>query len=81
MHAQPVHLLANSGCQPYTVAALGTTMTFTNSAAFTETASVGFDKVRWGFLTGTDQADDWTLAIARLIERIRLADRRMTAPS
>jgi hypothetical protein len=56
-------------------------MTFTNSAAFTETASVGFDKVRWGFLTGTDQADDWTLAIARLIERIRLADRRMTAPS
>jgi len=26
-------------------------------------------------------ADDWTLAIARLIERIRLADRRMTAPS
>jgi len=37
--------------------------------------------VRWGFRSGTDQADDWTLAIARLIERIRLADRRMTAPS
>jgi hypothetical protein len=76
-----VHLLANSGCRRYTVAAFGTTTTFTNSAALTEAASVGFAKVRWGFLIGTDQADDWTLAIARLIERIRLADRRMTAPS
>jgi hypothetical protein len=74
-------LLANSGCLRYTVAALGTTTTFTNSAALAEAASVGFAKVRWGFLTGTDQADDWTLAIARLIERIRLADKRMTAPS
>jgi hypothetical protein len=37
--------------------------------------------MRWGFLFGADQADDWTLVIARLIERIRLADKRMTAPS
>src|ERR1039458_3197645 len=80
-HVQTLRLLANSGCRRYTVAVLGTTTTFTNSAAFTETARVGLAKVRWGFLTGTDQADDWTLAIARLIERIRLADRRMTAPS
>src|SRR5208283_2659258 len=75
-HARPVCLLANSGCRRYSVALLGTTTTFTNSAAFTETASVGFAKVRWGFLAGADQADDWTLTIARLIERIRLADRR-----
>jgi hypothetical protein len=67
--------------QRYTVAVFGTTPTFTNSAALTETAGVGFAKVRWGFLTGTDQVDDWTLAIARLIERIRLVDRRMTASS
>src|SRR5258708_5209238 len=80
-HAQLAHLLANSGCRRYTVAVLGTTTTFTNSAALAEAASVGFAKVRWGFLTGTDQADDWTLAIARLIERIRPADRRMAAPS
>jgi hypothetical protein len=80
-HDHRVHLPANSGCRRYTVALLGTTTTFTNSAALAETASVGFAKVRWGFLTGTDQADDWTLAIARLIERIRLADKRMTAPS
>src|SRR6202167_46714 len=71
-HDHLAHLPANSGCRRYTVALLGTTTTFTNSAAFTETASVGFAKVLWGFLTGTDQADDWTLAIARLIERIRL---------
>ena len=80
-HARLVRLLANSGCRRYTVAVLGTTTTFTNSAALAEAASGGFAKVRWGFLTGKDQADDWTLAIARLIERIRLADRRMTAPS
>jgi len=80
-HAQPVHLLANSGCRRYSLAVLGTTTTFTNSAALAETASGGFAKVRYGFLAGADQADDWTLAIARLIERIRLADRRMTAPS
>jgi len=80
-HAHPVRLLADYGCRRYSVALLGTTTTFTNSAAFTEAASVGLAKVRLGFLTGTDQADDWTLAIARLIERIRLADRRMTAPS
>jgi len=80
-HGHLAHLPANSGCRRYSVALLGTTTTFTKSAALTATASVGFAKVRWGFLTGTDQADDWTLAIARLIERIRLADRRMTAPS
>jgi hypothetical protein len=80
-HDHRVDLPANSGCRRYTVALLGTTTTFTNSAALTETASVGFAKVRWGFLTGMAQADDWTLAIARLIERIRLADKRMTAPS
>ena len=76
-----MHLLAKSGCRRYSVVLLGTTTTFTNSAAFTETASVGFATARWMFLFGADQADDWTLAIARLIERIRLADRRMTAPS
>ena len=81
MNVQRVHLLANSGCLRYTVAALGTTTIFTNSAALAEAASGGFAKVRWGFLTGADQADDWTLEIARLIERIRPADRRMTAPS
>jgi hypothetical protein len=74
-------LLANSGCRRYTVAVLGTTTTLTISAALAETATGGFAKVQWGFLTGADQADDWTLAIARLIERIRLADRRMMAPS
>jgi hypothetical protein len=80
-HVQTLRLLANSGCRRYTVAVLWTTTTLTISAALAETATGGFAKVRWGFLTGTDQADDWTLAIARLIERIRLADRRMTAPS
>ena len=63
------------------MALLGTTTTFTNSAAFTETASVGFAKDGRGFLFGADQAVDWTLVIARLIERIRLADRRMATPS
>ncbi len=81
MHSQLVRLLANSGCVRYTVAALGTTTIFANSAALAEAASGGFAKVRWGFLTGADQADDWTLEIARLIERIRPADRRITAPS
>jgi hypothetical protein len=76
-----VRSLAHSGCWRYSVALLGTTTNFTNSAALTEAASDGFAKVRRGFLFGADQADDWTLAIARLIERIRLADRRMTAPS
>jgi hypothetical protein len=80
-HARLVRLLANSGCRLYGVALLGTTTTFTNSGLLPETASVGFAKVRWGFLSGTNQTDDWTLAIARLIERIRFGDRRMTAPS
>src|ERR1700722_18580409 len=64
-HAHPVRLLAQSGCRRYRVALLGTTTTFTNSATFMETAGVGFAKGPWGFRSGADQADDWTLAIAR----------------
>jgi hypothetical protein len=83
LHRSPAAFIAvlEVDSQRSTVAVSGTKTTFTNSAVFTETASAVLAKVRWGFLTGTNQADDWNLAIARLIERIRLADRRMTAPS
>jgi hypothetical protein len=79
-HARPVHLLADSGCGRYDAALLGTATIFTNLVALTGTAGVGLGVDWWWFLADADQADDWTLAIARLIERIRLADRRMATP-
>jgi hypothetical protein len=49
LHRSPAAFIAmlEVDSQRYTVAVVGTTMTFTNSAVFTETASVGLAKVRW----------------------------------
>jgi hypothetical protein len=59
-----VSLLADSGCGRYDDALLDTATIFTNLVALTGTASVGLG-VEWQwFLSGADQADDWTLAIA-----------------
>jgi hypothetical protein len=79
-HTHPFYLRTDSSCWRYEAALRGITTTFTNLAAFTAIAGAGFAVDWWWFLADADQADDWTLAIARLIERIRLADRRMAAP-